>query len=92
MTRDFLCPDCGYTCERVAIGSAEPPPDCPFCDGEMDVVPSFPAGVKFVPGCGGFTCCDYPKSNEQLKKDYGFDKHDSTNEMSDYRQEGYDGS
>jgi hypothetical protein len=33
---------------------------------------------------------DYPKSNEEKKKMYGLDKHDSTNEMADYNQAGYE--
>lgn len=89
-TRDLRCPQCGHTCERTALGFSEPPLDCEFCDSEMVQVPTFPVGVKYVPGCGGFTVCDYPKSNEQLKKDYGFDKEDSTNEDSDYARGKYD--
>jgi hypothetical protein len=52
----------------------------------MDVVPSFPAGVKFVPGCGGFHSCDYPKGYDQLVKDYGLEEHDSTRDDSEYNR------
>ena len=94
VTRNLYCPECGATCERIAIGMAEPPRWCGNCDSEtMEARTSFPAGVKYVPGCGGFHVCDYPKSAEQLIKDYGLERHDSTNDDSDYvREEAYDGS
>jgi hypothetical protein len=53
----------------------------------MVVTASFPAGTHFRGP--GFHCVDYPKSAAQLKKDYGLDKHDSTNEDADYHQDGY---
>ena len=92
VTRNLYCGCCGYRTERTALQMNEPSRVCPEClkHGaleEMNVVPSFPAGVRYVPGCGGFHCCDYPPSNEELKKQYGFDKHDSTNDMSDYVNE-----
>ena len=90
VTRNLHCPVCGHRCERMALGMAEPSHDCEHCDGEMEVLPSFPAGVKFIGP--GFHCIDYPKSYEEKVKEYGLERHDSTNEMSDYRQEGYDGS
>jgi hypothetical protein len=89
VTRNLRCPECGHTCERIAIGMKEPSRNCYFCDGEMDVTPAYPSGTIFVPGCGGFHVCDYPKSAAQLKKDYGLDKHDSCDPDSDYNQEGY---
>jgi len=87
VTRNLRCPDCGHTCERTALGMKEPSHDCEHCDAEMSVMPAFVAGVKYLGP--GFHCVDYPKSAEQLKKDYGLDKHDSTNEDSDYNQPGY---
>lgn len=90
VTRALRCPSCGHTCERTAIGMIEPPHDCFFCESMMQEIPAFPAGVKFIGT--GFHCVDYPKSYEEKVKDYGLERHDSTNAMSDYRQEGYDGS
>lgn len=89
VTRNLRCPGCGHTCERIALGMAEPSHDCEHCDAEMVATAAFPSGVIFVPGVGGFHCCDYPKSAAQLKKDYGLDKHDSTDPDSDYNQQGY---
>jgi predicted nucleic acid-binding Zn ribbon protein len=65
----------------------EPPHDCEHCDAKMIVSAGFPCGTFFRGA--GFHCVDYPKSAEQLKKDYGLDKHDSTNEDADYHQDGY---
>ena len=90
VTRNLACPLCGYATERIAIGMTEPCHVCTACGAVMDVVPSFPAGVRYVPGCGGFHCCDYPPSNEELKKQYGLDKEDSTNDDSDYVRGKYD--
>ena len=89
-TRLLSCPSCQHHCERTAIGMAEPSHDCFFCEAEMKVVPSFPAGVKYIGP--GFHCIDYPKSQDQKIKDYGLERHDSTIDNSDYNQEGYDGS
>ena len=91
VTRNLLCP-CSVAIERTALGMTEPSHECPECSMEMKVVPSFPAGVRYVPGVGGFHCCDYPPSNEELKKQYGFDKEDSTNPDSDYSRGKYDRS
>lgn len=90
VTRNLHCKNCGHRCERIAIGMGEPPRDCEHCDSEMEVVPSFPCGVNFIGE--GFHCNDYPKSAEQLIKDYGLERHDSTNPKADYHEEGYDGS
>lgn len=87
VTRTLVCPDCGHRYERMALGMNEPTHDCPKCDGMGDVVPSFP-GKPIFRG-PGFHCVDYPKSAEQLKKDYGLDKHDSTNDYSAYNEDGY---
>ena len=94
VTRNLFCNSCGYAVERTSLGMLEPNHECGYhgCQAKMKVVPSFPVGVKYVPGCGGFHCCDYPKSAEQLSKDYGLERHDSTNDEGDYGQEGYDGS
>ena len=87
VTRVLYCPVCGKIGQRTALGMKEPSHKCKECEAEMTVKPSFPAGVKFVGP--GFHCVDYPKSAAQLKKDYGLDKHDSTDPDSDYNQEGY---
>jgi hypothetical protein len=62
----------------------EPSHDCFHCDSRMVVEPTFPAGVRYVPGVGGFHCCDYPKSNDQLIKDYGLEDKISTTDHSEY--------
>jgi len=54
---------------------------------EMDIVPTAPAGMVFKGA--GFHKVDYPKSNEQLIKDYGLAEHDSTRPDADYHQDGY---
>jgi predicted nucleic acid-binding Zn ribbon protein len=68
----------------------EPPRDCEHCDADMVVTAAFP-GKPIFRGAG-FHCVDYPKSAEQLKKDYGLERHDSTNENADYHEPDYDGS
>jgi hypothetical protein len=90
VTRNLMCPDCGHTCERIALGMGEPDHKCE-CGNEMDVVPSFP-GTKPVFIGTGFHCNDYPPSAEQKIKDFGLERHDSTNDHADYHEEGYDGS
>lgn len=87
VVRVLYCPVCEKIGERMAVGMAEPSRKCADCGGAMDVKPSFPSGVKFIGP--GFHCVDYPKSAAQLKKDYGLDKHDSTDPNSDYNQDGY---
>ena len=87
VTRNLKCFECDYEEERTAIGMAEPSTICSHCGGSMEQMPTAPSGFKFRGP--GFHCVDYPKSNEQLKKDYGLDKHDSTNPDADYHQEGY---
>lgn len=85
VTRNLYCPECGAACERIAIGMAEPSKWCANCDSEtMEVKPSFPAGMKLIGE--GFHCNDYPKSAEQLIKDYGLEDHDSTNPDSEYNR------
>lgn len=86
-TRSLLCPQCGHRAERTAIGLAEPPRNCEHCDAIMNVMPSFPAGLKFKGE--GFHAVDYPKNAAQKIKDFGLEQHDSTNPMADYHQEGY---
>jgi predicted nucleic acid-binding Zn ribbon protein len=86
-TRVFKCSKCAIIEERTALGLQEPGNKCEECGNEMATLPSFPAGVKFKGP--GFHCVDYPKSNEQLKRDYGLDKHDSTNPMAEYHEDGY---
>lgn len=87
VTRNLKCFECDLEIERTALGMREPPTDCPKCGGSMELLPTAPAGFKFRGA--GFHCVDYPKSAEQLKKDYGLDKHDSTDPNSDYNQDGY---
>ena len=85
-TRDMTCPACGVREERTALQLNEPSTAC-SCGAEMKVHPSCQSWFKLMGA--GFTRNDYPKSNEQLKKDYGFDKEDSTNPDSDYSRGKY---
>jgi predicted nucleic acid-binding Zn ribbon protein len=85
VTRNLRCPECDVEEERIAIGMAEPNATCKECGNEMAVVPSFP-GAKPVFIGAGFHCNDYPKSYDQLVKDYGLEKHDSTNPDSEYNR------
>lgn len=87
VTRAMKCPHCGYTIERTAIGMKEPATGCAMCEKEMTLLPTAPAGFQFKGQ--GFHRVDYPKSNEQLKKDYGLEEHDSTNPMAEYHEDGY---
>jgi predicted nucleic acid-binding Zn ribbon protein len=87
VTRNYRCPHCEKQREATALGMKEP--DTPTCEcGKLMLrAPNTVAGFKFRGE--GFHCVDYPKSAAQLKKDYGLDKHDSTDPNSDYNQEGY---
>ena len=86
VTRNMRC-ECGFTVERTGIGMKEPSRFCSKCGKVMNSIPTTVAGFRFRGA--GFHCVDYPKSNEQLKKDYGLVEHDSTNPDSDYNQDGY---
>lgn len=88
VTRNLRCPECGHTCERIALGMGEPPHDCEHCDAQMEPVPSFPTGVKFIGE--GFHSVDYPKSADQKAKDYGYEDRLSTSDRSSYHEEGPD--
>lgn len=87
-TRLLRCPVCGCQEERTALGLKEPSYECERCGEQMDSLPTTVAGFRLRGP--GFHCVDYPKSAKQLKKDYGLDKHDSTDPNSDYNQPGYD--
>jgi predicted nucleic acid-binding Zn ribbon protein len=87
VTRALKCPECPSQTERTTIGMGEPSRICDVCGSLMDLLPTAPAGFQFKGQ--GFHKVDYPKSNAQLKKDYGLDKHDSTNPMAEYHEDGY---
>jgi hypothetical protein len=88
VTRNLKCVICGHEVERTALRLIEPPRECPVCVpvAIMGIMPTAPAGFRWSRGCHKV---DYPKSNEQLKKDYGLVEHDSTDPDSDYHQDGY---
>lgn len=85
VTRNLKCSKCQIEEERIAIGMNEPRRDCEECGNEMTVVPSFP-GAKPVFFGPGFHCNDYPKDYKTLVKEYGLEKHDSTDPNSDYNR------
>lgn len=85
VTRNLYCPQCGFGEERTALQLKEPSRHCPNCDSPtLEAKPTFPCGTKLIGE--GFHCNDYPKSAEQLIKDYGLEKHDSTNPNSDFNR------
>ena len=90
MTRDMLCPNCGHRVERIAIGMTEPDRTCEFCETQMNLLPTFPAGVKYIGA--GFHVNEYPLSSAEKMKQYGLERHDSTRDHSDYHEDDYDGS
>lgn len=52
----------------------------------MDVVPSFPVGVKFIGE--GFHCVDYPPSAEERAKNEGYyDRLSTTGEAEGYNDD-----